>query len=806
MGLSRFIINSLFRLSPDNGSVMDKTLMLPRSDLSRNDAKEQSAAIKGLPVWASIVLYALAFFTLAWPWLSGAVTIPWDAKAQSQPSLEFLAKSLANGESPFWTPNVFLGWPQIADPQSLLFSPLHLVLAWIDPNLGFREADAATFAALFFGGLGVILFFYDRGWRSAGALVAALAFAFGGVAAARLQHTNEILSFAYFPLGLWLLCRAVIGSSLRYGMLAGWIIGLMAADRDQVAMLLLFVLCSLVIVHYVSDVRRLCTSAKPLLGLVVAGSVVAIGPVLLTALLAAASNRPAIAYDMAGTGSLHPALLLTLAVPDLFGASTTSYWGPPSGAWEDTGLIFAQNMGQLYDGTLPLVALIGLGFIHGKLWSREIRFFSISLGVVVIYALGWYTPAFHLIFDAMPGVSLWRRPADAAFLIGALVSIAGGYLVHRCLTDPKIRMTARHILAAALVSAAILIGAVLVSIFHGKLEQAVMPLSTGVIAAALATGILILARWLGRYPLVPAVLVTSFMTVDLIWNNGPSPSTGVPASVYDAMRADTSNDTIRLLKTRLAASAAPDRRDRVELIGLCYHWPNIGLIHDFDHVFGQNPLRLKEFTEATRVGDTVAAPSQRPFSPLYPSYRSTFADLLGVRYIATGVPIESLDRSLKPGDVVFVARTNDGFIYDNPRALPRVMVVPGWQLADFDSIIRNGWPGVDPRRTVLLERPPASLPDSSAPGTSPGEPDGAAKIVSYGHTRIIVDVTAPAGGFLVLNDIWHPWWRARVDTTDVPILKANVLLRAVQMPPGHHVVEFEFDVLAGVMKQIMHRL
>jgi Dolichyl-phosphate-mannose-protein mannosyltransferase len=780
---------------------MDSERTLSRSDLSRHDAKDQPGAINGLSTRASIVLYALAFFTLAWPWISGAVTIPWDAKAQSQPSLQFLARSLANGESPLWTPNVFLGWPQIADPQSLLFSPLHVVLAWINPNLGFRETDAATFAALFFGGLGVILFFHDRGWRSAGALVASLAFAFGGVAASRLQHTNEIFSLAYFPLGLWLLCRALNGSSWRDGAAAGLVIGLMAADRDQVAMLSLYVICSLVIVHHVGDVRRLRASAKPLLGFLVAASIVAIGPVLLTALLAAASNRPAIVYDMAGTGSLHPALLLTLAVPDLFAASTTSYWGPPSGAWEHTGLIFAQNMGQLYDGALPLVALIGLGLIHGKLWSREIRFFSVSLSVVMLYALGWYTPAFHLIFDAIPGVALWRRPADAAFLIGALVSIVGGYLVHRCLTDPIIRMTARHILTAALVSAAILICAILVSIFHSKFEQAILPLCIGVIAPALATGILVLARRLRRYPLVPAVFLTSFMTVDLVWNNGPSPSTGVAASVYDAMQADTSNDTIRLLKTRLAASAAPDRRDRVELIGLGYHWPNIGLIHDFDHVFGQNPLRLKEFSEATGVGDTVAAADQRPFSALYPSYRSTFADLLGVRYIATGVPIESIDRSLKPGDLVFIARTNEGYVYENPRALPRVMVVPNWQLAEFGSVVQNGWPSVDPRRTVLLERPPANVSD-----TSPRDPDGVAKIVSYGHTRVIVDVTAPTGGFLVLNDIWHPWWRAHVDATDVPILKANVLLRAVQLSPGHHVVEFEFDVLAGVMQQIMHRL
>ena len=43
-----------------------------------------------------------------------------------------------------------------------------------------RLADAMVFALLFSGGLGVILFFRDRGWHVAGALVAALAFSFGG--------------------------------------------------------------------------------------------------------------------------------------------------------------------------------------------------------------------------------------------------------------------------------------------------------------------------------------------------------------------------------------------------------------------------------------------------------------------------------------------------------------------------------------------------------------------------------------------------------------------------------------------------
>ena len=70
----------------------------------------------------TVGLYALGFAVLAWPWLSGSVTIPWDAKSQSFPNLAFLARSLAQGQSPFWTPHIYAGWPQIADPQSLIFS------------------------------------------------------------------------------------------------------------------------------------------------------------------------------------------------------------------------------------------------------------------------------------------------------------------------------------------------------------------------------------------------------------------------------------------------------------------------------------------------------------------------------------------------------------------------------------------------------------------------------------------------------------------------------------------------------------
>src|SRR4029079_7204353 len=125
--------------------------------------------------------------------------------------------------------------------------------------------------------------------------------------------------------------------------------------------------------------------------------------------------------------------------------------------------------------------------------------------------------------------------------------------------------------------------------------------------------------------------------------------------------------------------------------------------------------------------------SQRIFSPLYPSYRSAFADLLGVRFIATGVPVEQIDTSLKPGDLKFIARTRDAYVYENPRALPRVMLLTEWRLADFEELLHNGWPDVDPRRTVLLKKAPAGFPGGAVAG-------GSARLLRYAKTEVGAEV------------------------------------------------------------------
>jgi hypothetical protein len=755
------------------------------------------------PLAAAIALYALGFAVLAWPWLSGSVTIPWDAKSQFFPQLSFLARSLADGQSPFWTPNVWAGWPQIADPQSLIFSPFHFALAFFDATPSFRAADAVVFALLFVGALGIILIFRERSWHVAGALVAALAFSFGGSNASRLQHIGQIESIAWFPLALFFLMRALERSSWIAGAAAGVVAGFVAIGRDQVALLVLYVLAGFVLWHWLDGegrVARLHASVAPLAAGVIAGMLVASVPVVLTALLAVDSNRPEIGYDIAARGSLHPANLLMLVFADLFGAADprVPYWGAPSFPWHQTvgstDLFHAQNIGQLYAGALIAVAIIGFGIVRGLLWSREIRFVTVALVLALLYALGKYTPAFRVMYELMPGVALFRRPADATFVFGALLAISGGYLVHRWLSGTAPPTTPAQ--RAAEVAFAILLPAIAVALAVriGQIDEAILPLGTTFVFILGAIGALALARRLVPQSALAAALVLGvFAVADLRWNNGPNESTGLPPSTYDALRPDTSDETVALLKAMLAAPGVPDRRDRVELIGIGYHWPNMSLVHDFDHLFGHNPLRLKDFARATNASDTVAVPEQRQFSPLLPSYKSPLENLFGVRFIATGIPIEQIDRSLQPGDFPLIARTKDAFVYENPDALPRVMLLGEWRQADFEAMLRTGlWPA-DPRRTVLLERPPPI----QVSGTG-----GRARIVSYRNTEVTIETDAPAASLLVLNDVWHPWWRACVDNDAADILKANALFRAVVVPAGKHTVRFSFHPLAGAFGKV----
>ena len=780
---------------------------LPKPANTSHPPSDRSGAGGFLPAAAAhpmafaAALFLLCAIGIGWPWLSGRVTIPWDAKAHFQPQIQFLAQSLAGGQSPAWAPYVFSGYPQIADPQAMIFSPPFLALALIDGSPSLWAVDATVLAFVALGGLALMLWFRDRGWHWAGGLIAALAFCYGASMAWRIQHIGQVLSLAYLPIALLCLDRALERGSVVYGIGAGVVGAAILLGRDQVALLSIYLLAAYGLWRIFGADRPGAALRRSLLpigaGAACALLLIAV-PLLLTAMLAQDSNRSSIDYDGAARGSLHPALLLTLVMPDVFGASgrMEDYWGPPSFAWPDTGLFIAQNMGELYIGAIPLV-LLAVAAVRGQLWAREIRFFTCAAAFMLLYALGWYTPVFRVLYTLLPGVSLYRRPADATFLVGGLGAILAGYAAHRLLQNSwqtglaSVRMPA---LAAAIMLGAGALLSIVLGLWIGRAQGLATPLT---MAALCFAGAVLAIGWatakIRPRPQLAAAILAAATAADLAANNGPSSSTAQPPAMYEVLEPDSRNATIAILKSSVVADAT--RRDRIELAGLGFHWPNASLTHRLENTLGYNPVRLALYSQATGAEDHVGLPDQRQFSPLFPSYRSTLANLLGLRFIATGVPIEQIDAKLEPGELPLLARTSDGYIYENVDAFPRVLFATEAKGADFTRMLADGvWPQADLRTTVLLERPPAA-------GTSPRRP-GRVQIAGYGNTEVVLEADSPDGGWVVLNDLWHPWWFAEVDGKPAETLRANVLFRAVAVPPGRHTVRFQFRPIAGAWRQL----
>ena len=105
-----------------------------------------------------------------------------------------------------------------------------------------------------------MLWFRDQGWHWAGALIAALAFSYGASMAWRIQHIGQVLSLAYLPLAMLCLDRALARRSVAYGVAAGLVAGCIVLGRDQVALLVVYLLIGFVL-------WRLLTAVQPALAI-----------------------------------------------------------------------------------------------------------------------------------------------------------------------------------------------------------------------------------------------------------------------------------------------------------------------------------------------------------------------------------------------------------------------------------------------------------------------------------------------------------------------------------------------------------
>jgi len=68
------------------------------------------------------------------------------------------------------------------------------------------------------------------------------------------------------------------------------------------------------------------------------------------------------------------------------------------------------------------------------------------------------------------------------------------------------------------------------------------------------------------------------------------------------------------------------------------------------------------------------------------------------------------------------------------------------------------------------------------------------ELTSYRPDHLVYEYSAPRDALAVFSEIWYDkGWKAYVDGQELPILRANYVLRALQLPGGNHQVEFKFE-------------
>jgi Predicted membrane protein len=98
--------------------------------------------------------------------------------------------------------------------------------------------------------------------------------------------------------------------------------------------------------------------------------------------------------------------------------------------------------------------------------------------------------------------------------------------------------------------------------------------------------------------------------------------------------------------------------------------------------------------------------------------------------------------------------------------------------------------GFDPRKEAFIHEEFKSSLDEKRLGRPV---NSSIELTSYRPDRLVYEYSAPHDALAVFSEIWYDkGWKAYVDGEEYPILRANYVLRALQLPGGNHKVEFIF--------------
>jgi hypothetical protein len=663
------------------------------------------------------------------------------------------AQRLFSGQLPLWNPYTFSGHPFLADVQSAIFYPISLITLLLSLPQGFSlfALELEAIFHFFLAGLFTYLLAKRLLRDRPAALISSLVFTFGGYLTSYPSQQLAILETdVWLPLIL-LLLDIGLDKSAPAGAKRGFLLPITFAGLAFGLALLAGHPQSAMYVFYVSAIYfvfRACTKKVRWQPAVVAFGFFA----LLGFGLAAAQFLPSFEFMR-------------------LSSRAQAHYNEMSGGFprqDPIQLLLPGSvsvMSPLYVGILPLFLACLAPLIKR---SREVIFWAcLALGALLL-SFGGNTFAYSLFYLFGPGFALFRSQERAAFVFSFSLALLSGYgaqLLTQAMPKPvKARFYGFYRFVTCLIWGALGLvfltfygfvdtGQVAGDAFSSALERSLLL----TVFLTLSLGLLYLRlRRIVRERLLMGLFVV-LIVFDLFtvnWNNN-----------FQEARPEEQYGPTML--TQILQSDG-------EVFRVYNEWRlpgNYGCVYGLEDIWGASPLYVGRYEELI-----YRLPIERAWQ------------LLNVKYVITWRKVlvpqtKVLHEEPKELDTTYLHRLDEHW--------PRVYVVHQVEVIEDDDQVleRLGEPEFDPQRVAILpHRPDLTLP-------SQVEGESLVAILERQPERLVLEVDMAADGLLVLSEVYYPGWRAYADGEELPIYRADHVLRAVPLRAGHHRVEMVFDPL-----------
>jgi hypothetical protein len=414
--------------------------------------KKPAGLLARIATAATLILLPLLYF---FPAVIGKITlVPGDGLSQNLGVRILIGQMLRDGNLPLWNPYIFAGTPLLA---SIYPGALYL------PNWLFALFPATTamnivvITTYHLTIIGIYLYGRRIGMTRIGALIAGVAFTFGGFMMAHMGHTSRIAAAAWMPWILLAIENLYCRLTWRWVALGAAFVALQLFAGEPQMNFYAILICGgyFLFSFYRREERE--RRRRFLFGVAamsVCGALLSAIQLLPDRELLGMGERAEIGYQYFSSYSFPPWNILTFVFPFFFGGAAlpqakVPYWGK----WT-----IDETCG--YFGLMTL--LLALVALFGARKRSLTSFWGLAAVVSLALSLGHYLPLdLNRVLYGLPIFSLFRAPArhmyEFTFSLAMLGGLGASYLARSASEASKQAMRRGAILFAGILVMAIVV-------------------------------------------------------------------------------------------------------------------------------------------------------------------------------------------------------------------------------------------------------------------------------------------------------------------------------------------------------------